>query len=237
MRKILLLLVTAVTLAGCTNKFNVLKIKPQEAIWKNNVLKFRTDMAGRENEGDVAFDAYVKLSNGKTYEMPSDTTALGYGASSPIGDMGFYKPGKGVSKAEALSVTPQEMILQLHYDSWDIYDAAVVLDKQITLKTDSPIMKVIDYYTGEFDMLNVAAGLTLARTGTAHEIENGFSIQYPSGITAIIVMPDVDECLVRDSLGTVLVRKAVRNNEPLRYYVGLSDKGESYLLEQLDNLF
>ena len=237
MRKTLLLLVTAATLAGCTHNTNTFKADTKEAVWKNSLVKFRTDMDHKENGGDVAFDAFVTLSDGKTVSMPSDTVALGYGASSPIGDMGFYKPGKGAGMAEILSLTEQEMVLHLHYDSWRIYDAAVTLDKQITLKSNSPVMKVIDYYTGEFDFLNVAAGLTLANAGTAHEIDNGFSVSYPSGITAIIVMPDADERLVRDSLGTVLVRKAVRSDEPLRYYIGLSDKGESYLLEQLDNLF
>ena len=234
MRKILLLFVTAVTLAGCTHNLKFFKASPEEVIWKNDFVKFRTD---KDKGNRIAFDAFVTPSNGKTIEMPSDTVALGYGASSPIGDLGFYKPDKGASMAEVLSLTDQEIVLHLHYDSWDIYDAPVTLDKQITLKGDNPVMKVIDYYTGAFELLNVAAGVTLAGAGTVHEIDNGFSIRYPSGITALICMPDADECFVRDSLGTVLVRKAVRSDEPLRYYVGLSDKGESYLLEQLDNLF
>jgi hypothetical protein len=37
-------------------------------------------------------------------------------------------------------------------------------------------------------------------------------------------------------MNSVFVTKGVTSNEPLRYYVGLSDKGMDYLLEELDKI-
>jgi hypothetical protein len=41
--------------------------------------------------------------------------------------------------------------------------------------------------------------------------------------------------LVDETFKTVLLRKAVTNDEPVRYYIGLSDKGMDYLLEEVAN--
>ena len=40
---------------------------------------------------------------------------------------------------------------------------------------------------------------------------------------------------VDETFKTVLLRKAVTNDEPVRYYIGLSDKGMDYLLEEVAN--
>ena len=101
---------------------------------------------------------------------------------------------------------------------------------------DIPFMSVIDYYTGQFDTLNVVAGLTTAGVGEVKEIKNGYSIKYPYGVTAVIVMPQSDEKTVDDTFMQVLTGKKVTDNEPLRYYIGISDKGEEYLLEKIANI-
>ena len=97
-------------------------------------------------------------------------------------------------------------------------------------------MAVIDYYEGEFELLNIAAGMTTAITGTVKELDNGYSIEYPSGIGSIIIMPQAEEKVFNGSFDRVMLKKAVSSGEPLRYYVGLSDKGIEYLLEELDKI-
>ena len=97
-------------------------------------------------------------------------------------------------------------------------------------------MKVIDYYDGIFELLNIAAGLSSASTGNIKEIDEGFAIEYPHGVTATIIMPGVEEKTKTDAIGSVFVRKAISSGEPLRYYVGISDKGLDYLLDELDKI-
>ena len=58
----------------------------------------------------------------------------------------------------------------------------------------------------------------------------------PQGISSIIVMPGVEELSTNETFGTVLLKKAVTSNEPLRYYVGVSDKGADYLLDELNKI-
>ena len=97
-------------------------------------------------------------------------------------------------------------------------------------------MEVIDFYEGAFEMLNVAAGVTTAGKGTVEELGNGYAIEYPNGATSIIIMPEMEEKNYNEDLSSVFVTKGVVPDEPLRYYVGISDKGKEYLLEELDKI-
>ena len=115
-------------------------------------------------------------------------------------------------------------------------DVPVYFDKQITLFRESPIIAVIDYYVGAFELLNVAAGVATVQDCLVEELENGYVIEYPNGVTSIIVMPHMEEKSLNDTLGSVFVTKGVTSDQPLRYYVGLSDKGKEYLLEELDKI-
>ena len=49
-------------------------------------------------------------------------------------------------------------------------------------------------------------------------------------------MPQSDEKTVDDTFMQVLTGKKVTDNEPLRYYICISDKGEEYLLEKIANI-
>lgn len=235
MKKTLYLIILAAICVSCGRSQGQLSMKIQKDCisWTNGTIKFTTD---RKHEGlnynAPAFEAYFKGEDGKTTHMPIDQYALGYGASCPMGDIGFYRPSS-LAKAEILSQTDEKLVLHLSYDPWTIYGETIILDKQITIFHDSPVLSVIDYYTGTFRMLNIAAGMTTSGNGTVQDTYKGYTIQYPMGITSLIVMPDADEMLVDETFKTVLLRKAVTNDEPVRYYIGLSDKGMDYLLEEV----
>ena len=236
MKKILYLLMAALLLPGCSNSKLEMKVSKNYVSWKNGTIQFRTyTHAEGVNFNGPAFEVILKKADGKKIHMPVDSYALGYGASSPMGELGFYKPQK-LAKAEILIKTDEMMIIHLSYEPWMIFDEPITLDKQITIYNNSPILKIIDYYTGNFELLNVATGMTTASVGTVKEIKNGFSIDYPYGVTSVIVMPDSQEQSVNQGLGTVLLKKEVVNNEPRRYYIGISDKGETYLLDELDKI-
>ena len=236
MKKTLYLLLAAAILTGCSNSNTGLhlKVTGKQAIWGNGTIEFRTDMDSKGKRDDnPAFEAYVKYEDGKTIHMPIDGYSTGYGASFPMGNHGFYMPFQGLAKAEVLSRSDEKLVMHLHYDPWTIFGEPITLDKQITLYRDSPVMSVIDYYEGMFELLNIAAGLTTAFTGTVNEIENGFVIEYPYGITAVIVMPQAQQRDTDDFLGYAVLKKGVSSGEPLRYYVGISDKGADYIIEEI----
>ena len=238
MKKILVLLTAAIILAGCADITIGLKVTKDEVLWKNNILEFSTPRTAYQGDMNHNPALKVKLTymDGRNINMPIDQLGLGYGASCPKGTIGLYRPENGIDKAEILDLTENRMVIHIGYKSWNIQDVAVTLDKQITMYKDIPFMSVIDYYTGQFDTLNVVAGLTTAGVGEVKEIKNGYSIKYPYGVTAVIVMPQSDEKTVDDTFMQVLTGKKVTDNEPLRYYIGISDKGEEYLLEKIANI-
>ena len=240
MRNTILAILATILITACSNVTGRgfdLDNKDGQVNWMNGTVRFSTRLESEGDEKDnPAFDAYVKYQDGRTIHMPIDVYNLGYGASCPMGTSGLYKPDKGFAYADILDRTKDRLVIHLHHKSWDILDARITLDKQITLYKDSPIMSVIDYYTGPFELLNVAAGLSTAYVGTVKKTHNGYTIEYPYGITGIIVMPDADQLSEDERGGSVFVKKSVANDQPLRYYVGLSDKGESYLLEELTKI-
>lgn len=238
MKKLLILFLAVSTLVGCnqTNNGFRFQIRKDKVSWANGIIEFRTDMnSNGKRQDNLGFTAYVKCGNGRSIQMPG-TDILGYGASSPLGESGLYKNKDGYSKAEIMTQTVDRMVIHLQHDPWDLYDVPVSFDKQITLFRDSPIMEVIDYYTGAFDLLNVAAGINTAGSTAVNELEKGYAIEYPNGVTAIVIMPLLEEKILNEESGSVFVSKGVTNDEPLRYYVGLSDKGKEYLLEELDKI-
>ena len=239
MKRLLLLLLAVYTFTGCNrvgSGFNV-QTRKNSVSWMNGSVMFQTDMDSKgRKEDNPGFKAYLKCEDGKTVRMPSDSYSLGYGASFPMGTSGMYAPDNGYSQVETLLETDDRVIIHLHHDPWTIFDEPITLDKQITLFSDSPVMAVIDYYTGAFDLLNVAAVLTTAGVGTVKELEKGFSIDYPDGITAIIIMPAMEQKGVDEPDSRVFVSKGITRNEPLHYYVGISDKGLDYLLDELDKI-
>lgn len=238
MKKTLCLLSAALLLTGCNLFQNRLEFKTNKdyVSWENGNLQFYTYRYSEDVKFNLpAFEVFLKYQDGRNIHMPIDGYALGYGASCPLGGLGFYKP-KNLEMAEVLMQTDEKLVVHLRYEPWTIYDEQITLDKQITIYKDSPILSVIDYYTGLFELLNIAAGMTTAFAGTVTEIENGYTIDYPYGVASIIVMPDAEEKYVDETFGTTLLKKGVTSNEALHYYIGLSDKGEAYLLEELDKI-
>ena len=239
MRKALYILLTAMLMTACSDVGRGLGFNQNngKASWMNGIVRFSADMKSNGPDNDnPAFDAYVRYQDGKTIHMPIDVYGLGYGASCPMGISGLYKPDYGFESAEILSRTDDRIVIHLHHKPWTVVGSRVSFDKQITLFSDSPIMSVIDYYTGQFELLNVAAGMTTAMVATVEPIENGYVINYPYGITGIIVMPGLEQKFHDEILHNVILKKSVTRDEPLRYYVGLSDKGKVFLLDEIDKI-
>lgn len=238
MKRLLVMILAVSTLAGCSQVGNGFKfhVRNGKVSWMNGTIGFRTDMASNGRRQDnLGFNAYIKDRDGRTIPMPG-TDVLGYGASSPLGTSGLYKNKDGYSKAELMMQTDDRMIIHLRHDTWELFDTPVSFDKQITLFHDSPIMAVIDYYNGDFDLLNVAAGIKTEGMETLSELEKGYAVTYRDNVTAIIIMPDLEEKRYNEASGSVFVSKGITADEPLRYYIGLSDRGTDYLLDKLSEI-
>lgn len=238
MKKILIILLAAATLAGCSKVGNGFRfrIRDNSVSWTNGTVMFQTDLDSKGKKDDnLGFQAYIKTERGRTVSMP-ESDILGYGASCPMGTTGLYKNIYGYSLAEVLTQSDDRMVIHLHHDPWEMFDEEIFFDKQITLFRDSPIMSIIDYYGGIFELLNVAAGLNTTDADTVKELEKGYAIEYSNGVTAILIMPEMEKKNNKPLMNSVFVTKGVTSNEPLRYYVGLSDKGVDYLLEELDKI-
>jgi hypothetical protein len=239
MKRFLILFIAAVTLMGCRDvgKGFRLEVSKHSISWMNGMIGFTTDRDSKGKRTDYpGFHASVRCSNGRTIQMPSDKYSLGYGASFPMGTSGIYAPMNGYSNAEILIETQDRMVIHLQHDPMTILNVPVTLDKQITLYKDSPIMAVTDYYTGDFELLNIAAGLSAAHGGTVTELDEGYAVEYPDGVTAIIIMPQLEQKKYKELQGCVFVSKGIGSDEPLYYYVGISDKGLEHLLEEVSKI-
>lgn len=239
MKRYLYILLIAVAFMDCNPQESEFRMKSQKGkvTWENSVIGFSTPMESEQGkEYNPAFQAFVKTDEGKRIIMAEDKTGLGYGASSPMGISGLYKPQNSLTKAEILSNTSEQLIIHLSYDYWEILGSEVKLDKQITLYKNSPIMAVIDYYEGGYELLNVAAGIALGKEDNIAEIEDGYSINYSNGMTGIIIMPDADGKQINSINGNAILKKGIEQEQILRYYIGLSNKGSDYLLERFDEL-
>ena len=197
------------------------------------MIEFRTDMDSNGKRNDLPTFQVAVMINGKLTELKQDNTALGYGASAPQGSSGLYAPPKGCSTVQMLSMTPDKMDFRIGYEKWYVLDTEVALDKQVSIYSNNPVIKVIDFYSGDFDLLNVSAGLPIGYNGFVSKIDNGYTIKYNNGVTAIIVMPNVEQAVMERGSGNVFLKKEIAADEPLYYYVGFSDQGSDYLLEQL----
>ena len=238
MYKRLLIILSAILIVGCHQNQDGLefKVKGNQVCWKNRYLEFRLDMDSKGKKTDSqAIQAGIRDSKGKTRFLTVDPEGLGFGGSSPMGLSGLYKPDKGVAQAELLDRTQDKLVLHLRYDPWDILDEPVSLDKQITIYRDSPVMDVIDMYTGDYELLNIAAALAILPDSRITPIENGFSIDYSDGITAVIIMPGADQ-KSSDTGNQVILKKSVATRKTLRYLVGISDKGKEFLIEELTKI-
>lgn len=239
MKRILILVLAASTLMGCSNvgRGFKLQVRNRTISWMNGTVGFRTGLDSKGKKVDYpGFEAFIRCSNGRTIQMPADEYSLGYGASFPMGTSGMYAPMNGYSKAELLIGTHDRMVIHLQHEPMTIFNVDISLDKQITLFKDSPIMAVTDFYMGEFELLNIAAELSGAQDGTVRELDKGYAVEYPNGVTAIIIMPELEQKRYKDLQGRVFVSKGIGRGEPLNYYVGISDKGQEYLLDELDKI-
>ena len=164
------------------------------------------------------------------------SVSLGGGASVPFVDGKLRYPATNWRESAVLSQSDDEVIFVLKYPEWDAGGARVRLEKTVTVKAGMCFCKVEDRYFGDFDELDIAAGLwvhdldnvtILSSDGKSFvsiwEPASDQSIEPEDGMLGLaVVMPSARETsLVEDDGKTHTVCiSAVHSGEPLTYWFG-----------------
>jgi len=164
------------------------------------------------------------------------SVSLGGGASAPLVGGELRYPATNWRESAVLSQSDDEVTFVLKYPEWDAGGVNVRLEKTVTVRAGERFCLVEDRYYGDFEELDIAAGLWV------HDQENGTtlysddrsyvsiwepasdqSIEAEDGMLGLaVIMPSAREARLVESGGkthTVCIA-AVRSGEPLRYWFG-----------------
>jgi len=164
------------------------------------------------------------------------SVSLGGGASVPFVDGKLCYPATNWREAAVLSQSDDAVSFVLKYPEWDACGVKVRLEKTVTVTAGSYFCKVEDRYFGDFDNLDVAAGLWVHDTGSdtalssdgksyvsVWEPASDQSVEPEDGMLGLaVIMPSARETMLVDDGGkthTVCVG-AVQSGEPLTYWFG-----------------
>ena len=173
------------------------------------------------------------------------SVSLGGGASAPLVDGKLRYPATNWREAAVLSQDDDAVTFVLKYPEWDAGGVKVRLEKTVTVTAGSYFCKVDDRYIGDFDTLEVAAGLWVhdmdseglkvredgkkTSLGSAEkyvslwEPASDQSIEAEDGMLGLaVVMPSAHSGQLLDDGGKVhTIRIAtVHSGEPLTYWFG-----------------
>lgn len=173
------------------------------------------------------------------------SVSLGGGASAPLVDGKLRYPATNWREAAVLSQSDDAVTFVLKYPEWDAGGFSVRLEKTITVTAGSYFCKVEDRYFGDFDQMEVAAGMWVhdmdsetswtkesidkSCIGTGEgfvslwELASDRSVEPESGMIGVaVVMPSAHKTdLMEDGGKTHSVCIAsVRSGEPLTYWFG-----------------
>lgn len=173
------------------------------------------------------------------------SVSLGGGASVPLVGGKLRYPATNWREAAVLSQDDDAVTFVLKYPEWDAGGVKVRLEKTVTVKAGSYFCKVEDRYFGDFDKLDVAAGLWVhdmdaeglkvrpdgKRTSlgtdphyvSLWEPASDQSIEAEDGMLGLaVVMPSAHSGKLLEDEGKVhsTLIATVRGGEPLTYWFG-----------------
>ena len=179
------------------------------------------------------------------------SVSLGGGASVPFVGGKLCYPATNWREAAVLSQSDSSVTFVLKYPEWSASGIPVRLEKTVTVTAGSYFCKVEDLYYGDFDEIDVAAGLWVHdwKEPCAMGSDKDFvmlwepasdqSIEPEDGMLGLaVVMPSAREArLVNDGDKTHTVCiAAVHSGEPLTYWFGSCwSKGDIKDLKQWTN--
>lgn len=259
MKKLLILTLALAALVSCkTEEQKVMaRFVPERAddfVWENENIIYRAYGTALEGETlSPGFDVWVKrggkLVADKWYKGAMEdpdyyhydrgdgkdcykvAKSLGGGASAPYVDGALVFPSHNYSSYEIVTSTPSEVSFILHYPEWEAGGHKISLDKKITVRAGTNFCEVEDIYSGDFQSMEIAAGIIRHNILKQVSGPDYFAIwEDPSDISKeaedghlglSVIMPGAEKLLLEDGPAnhSVLVR-TVKPKEPLKYYFG-----------------
>ncbi|MCF0176177.1 MAG: DUF4861 family protein, partial [Bacteroidales bacterium] len=222
-------------------------------VWENNLVCYRAYGEALEgNPTSPGFDIWVKLPGrlvadewykgaleDESYyhhdhggkDCYKVAVSLGGGASTPLVDSTLVFPATNYRSYELISESDTEISFMLNYPAWDVNGVQVSLSKKITVTADSYFCKVEDVYSGEFETLQIAAGIF------THEVEESMvggdrlavwehasdqSVEPEDGMLGVAVyVPGAESVFPLESgKPHIVATRTVKPGETFTYYFG-----------------
>lgn len=165
------------------------------------------------------------------------SVSLGGGASVPVVGGKLCYPATNWRESAVLARTDGMVTFVLKYPEWQVGDLFVRLEKTVTVTAGSYFCRVEDRYYGNFDSLDIAAGLwvhdpdnalTLKGSDGKHfvslwEPASDQSVEPEDGMLGLaVIMPDARETTLLEDDGKThtVCLASVKSGEPLTYWFG-----------------
>lgn len=248
----------ALAAAGCqrdTQKV-MARFVPERAddfVWENDNIIYRAYGTALEKEtlspgfdvwvktgGKLVADAWYKgamedpnyyhFNRGDGKDCYKVAKSLGGGASAPLVEGELIFPDHNYATYEIITATPTEASFILHYPEWEVAGHKVSLAKKITIKAGTNFCEVEDCYSGDFETLQIAAGLI--RHQISEEISgpdyvafweaaSDQSLEPEDGMLGLaLYMPRAEKVELNGPANHAVAIKTVKPGESLYYYFG-----------------
>lgn len=156
--------------------------------------------------------------------------SLGGGASSPLVDGEFCFPTHNYSTYKILKQTPTEVTFELIYPEWEVAGKKVSLTKRITVSDNTNFCHVTDIYSGDFETLQIAAGIIRHNIHSEVSGKDYFAfweeasdqkLEPEDGFLGLaLYMPSAEKIELNGPANHAVAIKTVKPGEPLEYFFG-----------------
>lgn len=188
----------------------------------------------------VANQRYIdELQNGLSYHIDHGNgkdcykvaVSLGAGASVPLVDGQLAYPATNYRSYEFLEESTDKIVVVLHYPAWEVNGVQVSLDKKLTVEPDTYFFKAEDCYNGDFETLEVAAGIWDHFESESYlgedrlaiwEAASDQSIEPEDGMIGVgLYMPEAEKVIRIDGdRKHIVATKTVTPGSSITYYFG-----------------
>ena len=176
-------------------------------------------------------DVYYHIDHGRGKDCYTVSISLGGGASAPLVDGQLIYPAMNFRSYEILEYTADKAVFVLEYPAWEVDGKMVSLRKQFTVEAESHFCKVEDFYCGDFEQLEIAAGILTHVVDEQYLDDRGFAIWEKASDTSVeaedahigiaLYMPGADRVLpLQANLPHLVCTKTIKPGEKLEYYFG-----------------
>ncbi|MEG1635264.1 MAG: DUF4861 family protein [Rikenellaceae bacterium] len=210
--------------------------------WENNRIAFRVYGPALQATGEISngMDVWLKSTtelvinkwykNGINYHEDTGEgldcykvgRTLGAGAMAPVVD-GKFNLGENFVKAELIDSGAIRTTVHLTYAPQTVGDFIINEERIISLDANTNFNKITQIYKGDFDKLDVAAGIVLRKGGKIEQTAQSVAYIEPTdpknGTTYVAVIMN-NKCVCEKIDGHITMRSSMKSGNPLTYLSG-----------------